>query len=119
MPVDLERTLGARPARKPRLVHVKSSRAWILYSIIRLGIFAIALAALLLLQVVPWVAALIAAVIALCLSYIFLHKLRDGVAHDIYARRHGEAHDLDNEIENAALDELEAQQAKGKSNSAE
>lgn len=93
----------------PRLVLVKSSRTWVLYSIIRLGIFAIVLAALLVLQVTPWIAAVIAAVVGLCVSYIFLRGPRDKVAQDIYARRHGVQRDIDNEIENAALDELEAQ----------
>ncbi len=107
----------------PRLVLVKSSHAWIVYSVIRLGIFAIALAALLLLQLTSWIAAILAAVIALCLSYIFLRGPRDRIAKDLYARRHGEVQgetrDIDNEIENAALDELEAQRAESKPESAE
>lgn len=87
---------------------MKSSRAWVVYSIIRLGIFVIPLVALLLLQVTPWIAAILAAIIGLCISYIFFRGPRDKVAADIYARRHGEQHDLDNEVENAALDRIEA-----------
>ena len=92
----------------PRLVFVKSSRAWIVYTVIRLGVFAIALAGLLLLQVTPWIAAVGAAVIGLCVSYIFFRGPRDQVARDIYAKRHSEQRDADNDIENAALDRLEA-----------
>jgi L-lactate permease len=96
----------------PRLVLVKSSRAWIVYSVIRLGTFAVALAILLLMNVMwPWVAALVAAVISLCVSYIFLRGPRNRVAGDIHARRFGEQHDVDNEIENAALDRIEAEKA--------
>jgi uncharacterized membrane protein YraQ (UPF0718 family) len=93
-----------------RLVRVKSSRAWIVYSIIRLGIFAVALGALLLLQVEPVVAALLAAVIGLCVSYIFLRGPREKVAQDIHARRFGgrDDKDDDNDVENAVLDRIEA-----------
>ena len=94
----------------PRLVLVKSSRAWIVYSIIRLGIVALVLAILLFLQVTPWIAAIAAAIIGLCISYIFFRGPRDKFSQDIYARRVGEQHDIDNEIENAALDQIEADQ---------
>lgn len=93
----------------PRLIIVKSSSAWVVYSVIRVGIFAVALAALLLLQVTSWIAAILAAVIALCISYIFFRGPRDKVSADIYARRTREARDVDNEIENEALDRIEAE----------
>jgi membrane protein implicated in regulation of membrane protease activity len=91
---------------------VKSSRAWVVYSIIRIAIFAVALAGLLLLQVNPWVATVVAAVIGFCVAYIFFRGTRDEVAKDIYQRRHGEQHDVDNEVENEALDRLEGAQAR-------
>lgn len=57
------------------------------YSLIRLGAFAVILAVLLLVGV-PWYwAAIIAAVVGLCVSYIFFGKLRDAVAIDVAARR--------------------------------
>lgn len=88
---------------------MKSSRTWILYTVIRLGIFAIALAVLLLLNVNPWVSAVAAAIIGLCISYIFFRGTRDELARDLYRRRHEEQHDADNDIENAALDRLESE----------
>ncbi|MCU1437582.1 MAG: hypothetical protein JWP66_669 [Naasia sp.] len=52
--------------RPPRL-------GWVWFSFIRLGLFAVVLAVLLLvLPVQPWVSAVLAAIIALCLSLIFL-----------------------------------------------
>lgn len=95
----------------PRLGAVKSSRAWIVYTVIRLGIFAIALAAFLLLQLWPWVAAVLAAVVSLCLSYIFFRGKRDELAKDIYVRRHSEQRDADNDLENEVLDRLENEKA--------
>ena len=88
-------------------MRVKSSRAWVVYSFIRVGIFAIALAGLLLLQVNPWLATALAAIIGLCVSYIFFRGKRDELAKDIYQRRHTEQHDADNDIENDALDRAE------------
>jgi len=96
----------------PRLVCVKSSRPWIVYTIIRVVLFAAILAVLLLLQVNPWLATVLAAVIGLCVSYIFFRGKRDELAKDIYQRRHTEQHDIDNDIENEALDRLEGAQAR-------
>lgn len=57
------------------------------YSLIRLGAFAVVLAVLLVVGV-PWYwAAIIAAVVGLCVSYIFFGKLRDAVALDVVERR--------------------------------
>jgi len=62
-------------------------KPWVLYSLARLGIFAVALATLLLLGVTGWIAALVAAVIGLCVAYIFFGKLRNAVALDLAERR--------------------------------
>lgn len=81
-------------------------RAWVLYSLLRLGIFAAAFALLywLLPQSLWWLAAICAALIALSLSYIFLGRLRDRVTTDLAeraaARRAGRA-DPDAEAEDA------------------
>ncbi|MCU1403486.1 MAG: hypothetical protein JWM70_1810 [Microbacteriaceae bacterium] len=59
----------------PRLVavkSVKSLRPWIVYTAIRVVLFGIALTILLLLSVNPIIAAVAAAVVGLCSSYIFL-----------------------------------------------
>ena len=58
-----------------------------LYSLARLGVFVAALVGLLLLGITPWVAAVIAAVVGLCLAYLFFGRLRDGVARDLAERR--------------------------------
>ena len=58
-----------------------------LYSLVRLAIFAGALAVLLVVGVPGWLAAIVAAIIGLCVSYIFFGKLRDAVARDLAARR--------------------------------
>lgn len=96
----------------PRLVRVKSSRVWVVYSLIRVAIFAVALAALLLLQVNPWLATVLAAVIGFCVSYIFFRGKRDELAKDIYQRRHTEQRDADNDLENEALDRLAGAQVR-------
>lgn len=63
-------------------------RAWLLYSLVRIGIFA-AVFALLYVLLGPtlwWVAAIFAAVIALCISYIALGGLRGRVTGELAER---------------------------------
>lgn len=60
------------------------------YTLLRLVLFALPLTALMLLSVVWWIAVIAAALIGLCLSYLFLSKPRDAVARDLYALRHRE-----------------------------
>jgi len=50
---------------------------WVTYSLLRLGIFAIALTALMLLGVPGWIAAIAAAVIGFSVAYIFFRPQRD------------------------------------------
>jgi hypothetical protein len=94
----------------PRLVavkFVKSLRPWIVYSALRIVVFGIALAILLLLQVNWIIAAVVATAVGLCISYIFFRGLRNEVALDIVARRSQKIRDPDNDLENEALDRLE------------
>lgn len=91
----------------PRLVSVKSSRSWIVYTVIRIGLFAVALTILLLLGVNPWVSAIGAAVFGLCIAYIFFRPQRDAVASSIAQARTAQARDADNDVENEALDRAE------------
>ncbi|MCU1506299.1 MAG: hypothetical protein JWP05_1268 [Microbacteriaceae bacterium] len=95
----------------PRLVavkSVKSLRPWIVYTAIRVVLFGIALTILLLLSVNPIIAAVAAAVVGLCISYIFFRGKRDEVARDIVARRSvTTTKDPDNDLENEVLDRLE------------
>ena len=71
--------------------------------------FAVPLGVLLALQIQWWLAALFAAVIGLCLSYIFLRKPRESVARDLYAARHPVAEPVhpDAESEDEALDRFD------------
>jgi Na+/melibiose symporter-like transporter len=86
-------TLGAYTGRvKP----------WVQYSLIRLGVFAVILAFLLVVSV-PWYwAAIIAAVVGLCVSYIFFGKLRDAVALDVAERRVSKSVSTDDREEDLA-----------------
>jgi hypothetical protein len=83
---------------------VKSSTRWILYSLFRVGLFAAALAAMLLLGLEWWVAAIVATVVAFAISYIFFSEPRDALAQDLQTRRQTAGVDLDSDIENALLD---------------
>lgn len=95
---------------------MKPSRQWVLYSLIRLGIFAVALAILLIVGVNVWIAAIGAAVIGFCVSYIFLRGPRDAVAKTMVSAKASSTkstpeRDIDNDIENEALDRLEKGQS--------
>lgn len=79
-----------------------------LYSVVRLGTFALALAVLLLLQVEPWLAAIAAAIIGLCVSYVLLPKQRAAVVKTVADIRIRADKDDDNDAENDALDSREA-----------
>lgn len=83
---------------------VKSSTRWILYSLFRVGLFAAALAAMLLLGLEWWLAAIVATVVAFAISYIFFSEPRDALAYDIHQRRQSAGFDADSDAENAALD---------------
>jgi hypothetical protein len=83
------------------------SRKWILYSLIRVGVFAVALAVLILLSVNVYIAAIGAAIIGFCVSYLFLGKQRRDVAATIDHYRNQKIRDDDNDVENEALDRLD------------
>ena len=79
-------------------------RPWIKYSLIRIVLFAGVLTVLMVFTNFPvWLSPIIAAIIGLCVSYIFFRPQRDAVAESIVARRaRGEVNsDAD---EDAALD---------------
>ena len=83
-----------------------NKRSWITFTVVRLLAFFVPLLALLFMQVNPWIATLIAAVIGLCVSYIFLRRPREEVARELYEVRHAEKPTAraDDEAEDAALD---------------
>jgi cell division protein FtsL len=89
------------------------SRQWILYSLIRVGVFAAALALLVLVGVNVLIAAVAAAVIGFCVSYIFLRGPRNAVAKSIVELRTKKDRDDDNDLENDVLDRLEGERLDG------
>ncbi len=95
---------------------MKSAPAWVLYTVYRILLFAVPLVILLILRIEPWLAALLAAIIGLCLSYIFLRSPREEVARDLYSATHRtksaqRADDEDDQTEDAAVDLAETRQA--------
>jgi len=84
---------------------VKSGRVWLVYSLLRVALFAVPFA-LLMVANVPWYwAAVVAAIISLCASYIFLGRQRQVMADDLSAMRRGRRRPIeDNTVEDAAVD---------------
>ena len=60
----------------------------LVFTVFRLLTFAVPLTALLLMQINPLIATLLAALIGVSLSYIFLRPQREQVSRGLYARRH-------------------------------
>ena len=85
---------------------MKRIPSWITYTVLRLLVFAVPLVILLLVGVVWWLAVIAAALIGLCLSYIFLSRPRNAVSSDLYAVRHREkpVRSEDDDVEDAAVD---------------
>jgi len=85
---------------------VKNFPAWLPYTLMRLISFIIPLAVLLALGVEGWIAAVIAAVIGICVSYIFFARSRDAVALQIHTARTREKPLVrpDDAAEDAAVD---------------
>ena len=86
---------------------------WLYYSVLRVLMFAVPLAILLSMGFWPWAATGIAALLGVCLSYLFLRKSREAVARDLYKARHPDTDPVnaDSEIEDSALDGAEATDA--------
>ncbi|HEY1530629.1 MAG TPA: DUF4229 domain-containing protein [Galbitalea sp.] len=84
-------------------------RPWVKYSLIRLAIFAVVLAVLLVVGLNPFVAAVVAAVAGLVLSYVFFRRVRDQVAAELAARgtKASVVKNVDTDAEDEALDRLE------------
>jgi hypothetical protein len=77
---------------------------WIKYTLIRVGLFAVLLALLLVVGTNPYLATGIAAVVALCISYIFFGKLRAEVGRSFAERRRNVGANSDSDVEDAADD---------------
>jgi ABC-type bacteriocin/lantibiotic exporter with double-glycine peptidase domain len=81
-------------------------RPWIKYSLIRLAIFIVVLAVLLVFSVNPFLAAVVAAVAGFVIAYVFFRKVRDEVAAELAARgtKATVVKNADTDAEDAALD---------------
>lgn len=73
------------------------------YTVLRLLAFLIPLAILLLLRIDGWIAAILAALIGMSVSYITLRRQRDEVALALYEKRHGSA-DAEREADTSSED---------------
>jgi hypothetical protein len=83
-------------------------KAWLVYTLARLGIFAVALVVLLLIGL-PWYwAAIGAALIGLLVSYIALPGLRGAVTSSIAERRVRPTRDGDSDFEDDFIDSTDA-----------
>lgn len=85
---------------------MKAVPAWLVFTVLRVLMFAVPFVILLALGIAGWLSAVVAAIIGLCLSYIFLRAPRDSVARDLYAVRHRSTEPVhpDVESEDAAID---------------
>ena len=79
-------------------------KATLLYSLARLGVFAGAVALLLLTPLPIWASVIIAALAAFLISYIFFGRLRNEVALAIVKRREAPERDEDADLEDSLLD---------------
>ena len=79
---------------------------WIWYTALRILLFAVPLAVLLIAGVNPWVSAAVAALFGLSASLVFLRRPRETLSSELYAARHREtpAPRDDDEVEDAAVD---------------
>lgn len=78
-----------------------------MYTVIRVLIFSVALGVLLALQVNPYIAAIAAAIIGFCVSYLLLSRQRAAVVKTVTDIRGRGDRDDDNDAENAAIDHHE------------
>ena len=85
---------------------MSSTRAWVIYSVLRIGLFIGIFAVLAAVGVNPFIAALIAAVAGLCVTYIFFRRQRESVVTSFAQWRSSGrgARDADGEEEDRLLD---------------
>ena len=79
-------------------------RAWVTYSVLRVGLFLVIFALLLIVSIQWWLAAIVAAVVAFCISYIFFGKLRAQVATELATRRRIRVPESDEDVEDGPDD---------------
>ncbi len=85
-------------------MRVKNTRsAWLVYIVLRLLFFAVPFAALYLIGIQPWLAAIFAALIGVALSVIFLSRSRATASESIYDWRNRDR-TADDIVEDEAVD---------------
>ena len=94
-------------SRAKYTVAVTPGRKILLYSIIRLSLFVVPFALLMVLRIDWWISAIAAAVISACASYLFLTRQRSAVSEVVDGWRKGDHMDSDNDIENESLDRID------------
>ena len=78
---------------------------WLRFSLMRIAAFAIPLVVMLFLGIEPWIAALLAAIIGLCISYIFFAPTRNSLSQALYESCQAKkAAAKDEETEDALVD---------------
>lgn len=88
-------------------------KATLVYSLARLGVFAVAFALLAITPLPIWGAVVLAALIGLLISYIFFGRLREKVALSIVQRRQAPERDVDADLEDGVLDATTGPDARG------
>ncbi|WP_051159149.1 DUF4229 domain-containing protein [Agromyces subbeticus] len=85
---------------------MKSVPVWIWYTALRLVLFAVPLAVLLMFGIDPLISAAVAALFGFSASLIFLRRPRESMSSDLYAVRHREKPLIpeDDEAEDAAVE---------------
>jgi len=66
---------------------VKKFPLWLVYTLLRLAFFAVPFAVLMLFNITWWLSAILAAIIGLSSSYIFLARLRNRMSTALYEAR--------------------------------
>ena len=88
---------------------------WLWFTLIRLAVFVVPLVVMLWLGVIPWLAAVLAAVIGLCISYIFFARSRNKLSQDLYAARAAKKKvNVDEAVEDAAVEDALLEKDPGK-----
>jgi membrane protein implicated in regulation of membrane protease activity len=89
---------------------------WLWFSLMRLAAFAVPLVIMLLLGMIPWLAASLSAIIGLCVSYIFFAKTRNALSESLYEKRAAKNinSDKDADAEDAEVEASLNKEGKGK-----
>jgi hypothetical protein len=84
---------------------METRRVWLSYTLIRVALFAVPFAVLMVSGVLWLWSALIATVFSFCASYIFLRRQRETMSSDLAAIRQGrKSPTVDDDVEDAAVE---------------